>query len=223
VGLGVDLESFWGAGGVGAAGGAAGAGLALSRFHGVSLAIHEGEAGGAAMGSGAGGAAGAVEGFEALETFAGLAGLGAGDGTGAGGVAGAGVALGRFHGVILEIQLGLGAAGVTAGAGVGAGGGDLGGAAVRVGARAQEKPRQRARKSGRAGSMDGKGNRRVWGQYGLGHGWHLPIGWESVKIWRCFGGGWGCWNGGQGRDALATAGWMAEETTWYHATASEHC
>jgi hypothetical protein len=131
----------------------------------VSRAIHEGDAGGVEMGSGVGGAAGAVEGLAAgLAAFEGFAaGLGAGDGMGAGGVAGGGVALVRFHGEILEIQLGVGAAGVAAGAGDGAGGADFGGAAGRVAARAQEKPRQRVRKSGRAGSMDGKGNRRVWG------------------------------------------------------------
>jgi len=205
----------------GAAVGSEGAeGVVMSRFHGVSRAIHEVDAGGVATGSGVGGATGEVVGFEGLETFAGFAGFGAGAGMGA---AGGGVALVRFHGVILEIQLGVGVAGVTAGAGDGAGGGDLGGAAVRVGARAQEKPRQRVRKRGRAGSMDGKGKRRIGAGEARDEGWHRLIGWESVKIRRCFEGGWGCWYGGQGRDALATAGWMAEETTWYHATASEHC
>ena len=112
------------------------------------------------MGSGVGGAMGLWEGLEAFVVFAGL---GAGDWMGGvGGVAGGGVALARFHGEILEIQPGAGAA-AAAGAGDGAGGGDFRGAAGRLSARAQEKPRQRVRKSGRAGSMDGKGNRKVWG------------------------------------------------------------
>jgi hypothetical protein len=73
----------------------------------------------------------------------------------------------------------------------------------------------------------GLGTQSLWDWGGGGRGFfRFPgrgNGGMVVEIWRCFGGGWGCWYGGQGRDALATAGWMAEETTWYHATASEHC